>query len=148
VATSSPLRVLLIGVAADDLDRLRRRTAADPMLEIVGATLVGRTVDVSHDAVLLTPAALTQLHRLRQGFGESGRAGGKGEEPPAEALTARELDVLSHVAEGHGNREIGDLLGISEHTVKFHLASIYGKLGVGNRTEAVQHALRMGLIEI
>lgn len=140
MATSSPLRVLLIGVAAGDLDRLRRRTAADPMIEIVAATVVGRAIDVPHDAVLVTPEALAQLQGPRQRP--------LVEEPPTEALTPRELDVLSHVAEGHGNRDIGDLLGISEHTVKFHLASIYGKLGVGNRTEAVQHALRIGLIEI
>lgn len=92
------------------------------------------------DAVLMTPEALTSVQGLRERRPI--------EELPAEALTARERDVLAYVAEGHGNRGIGRLLGISEHTVKFHLASIYGKLGVGNRTEAVQHALRMGLLEI
>jgi DNA-binding NarL/FixJ family response regulator len=65
-----------------------------------------------------------------------------------EALTARELDVLRLVADGLPNREIASALAISEHTVKFHLASIFGKLGVSTRTEAVRRGFRLGIIEI
>ena len=67
---------------------------------------------------------------------------------PAGRRTPRELTVLALVADGLGNREIGQELEISEHTVKFHLASIFGKLGVSSRTEAVRRGLRLGLIEI
>jgi ATP/maltotriose-dependent transcriptional regulator MalT len=70
------------------------------------------------------------------------------DEAPVEALTTRELDVLTLVADGRSNRDIGTALEISDHTVKFHLASIYGKLGVSTRTEAVQRGLRLGVIEI
>lgn len=70
------------------------------------------------------------------------------DETPVEALTTRELDVLELVADGRSNRDIGTALEISDHTVKFHLASIYGKLGVSTRTEAVQRGLRLGVIEI
>ena len=70
------------------------------------------------------------------------------DEIPVEALTTRELDVLELVADGRSNRDIGTALEISDHTVKFHLASIYGKLGVSTRTEAVQRGLRLGVIEI
>ncbi len=66
---------------------------------------------------------------------------------PVEALTPRELDVLRLLAEGAGNRAIGERLGISDHTVKFHLAAIFGKLGVTTRTAAVRRALRLGWIE-
>jgi DNA-binding NarL/FixJ family response regulator len=66
----------------------------------------------------------------------------------AEELTARELEVLRLVAAGHGNKEIAARLEISEHTVKFHVASIMGKLGAGSRTEAVTLAIRRGLIMI
>jgi len=52
------------------------------------------------------------------------------------------------VADGHPNREIAIRLGISEHTVKFHLASLFGKLGVSTRTQAVRRALEWGLIDI
>ena len=65
-----------------------------------------------------------------------------------EALTARELDVLALVSQGLSNREVARELGISEHTVKFHLAAIYGKLDASTRTEAVRRALRRGLIDL
>ncbi|MEO7135887.1 MAG: helix-turn-helix transcriptional regulator [Vicinamibacterales bacterium] len=65
-----------------------------------------------------------------------------------EHLTTREHGVLALVADGLPNREIASALAISEHTVKFHLASIFGKLGVSTRTEAVQRGLRLGVIEI
>jgi DNA-binding NarL/FixJ family response regulator len=51
-------------------------------------------------------------------------------------LSTRELDVLRLASSGSTNGEIGDRLGVSVHAVKFHLASIYRKLGVANRTEA------------
>ena len=63
-----------------------------------------------------------------------------------EALTGREREVLEMLAQGRGNKEIGARLNISEHTVKFHVASILGKLGASTRTEAVSIALRRGLI--
>lgn len=63
-----------------------------------------------------------------------------------EPLTGREREVLEMLAQGYGNKEIAGRLGISEHTVKFHVASILGKLGAATRTEAVSIALRRGLI--
>jgi DNA-binding NarL/FixJ family response regulator len=61
-------------------------------------------------------------------------------------LTARELEVLRMMAEGTANKAIAWELGISEHTVKFHVASILGKLNAGSRTEAVTVGVRKGLI--
>ena len=71
-------------------------------------------------------------------------------EPPrlVEPLTRREHDVLVLLADGLRNREIAARLAVSEHTVKFHLASIFGKLGASSRTEAVSRALRWGLIDL
>lgn len=65
-----------------------------------------------------------------------------------ETLTARELEVLRSLAQGAPNKEIADQLGISEHTVKFHVASILGKMQVASRTEAVAQGIRRGLIPI
>ena len=65
-----------------------------------------------------------------------------------EELTPRELQVLQQMAKGLANKEIGDVLKISEHTVKDHLKSILGKLRVADRTEAVTVALQRGIIQL
>jgi DNA-binding NarL/FixJ family response regulator len=67
---------------------------------------------------------------------------------PPEALSAREMEVLAMLAEGLGNKDIARLLVISENTVKFHLSSIFGKLGANNRTEAVMLGMRYGLVMV
>ena len=63
-----------------------------------------------------------------------------------EQLTAREVEVLRMLAEGFANKEIASRLGISDHTVKFHISSILAKLGASTRTEAVTLGIRKGLI--
>jgi DNA-binding NarL/FixJ family response regulator len=65
-----------------------------------------------------------------------------------EPLTAREAEVLELLAEGLPNKSIAARLGISDQTVKFHVASICGKLGAANRTQAVRRAVRRGLISL
>lgn len=65
-----------------------------------------------------------------------------------EPLTAREREVLDLLAQGLSNKLIARQLTISEHTVKFHVSSTYAKLGASNRTEAVSHAARRGLISL
>jgi DNA-binding NarL/FixJ family response regulator len=67
-------------------------------------------------------------------------------EAPTEALTPRELDVLQLMAEGLANKAIAQKLGISDHTVKFHVNAIMSKLNAQSRTEAVVRATRLGLI--
>jgi DNA-binding NarL/FixJ family response regulator len=64
----------------------------------------------------------------------------------AEPLTPRESEVLQMLASGLSNKEIAARLTISEHTVKFHVASILGKLGAATRTEAVSLGIRRGLV--
>jgi NarL family two-component system response regulator YdfI len=65
-----------------------------------------------------------------------------------QALTPREIEVLGMLAEGFGNKTIAWRLGISEHTVKFHLSSIFSKLNASSRTEAVTLGIRQGLIMV
>jgi two-component system nitrate/nitrite response regulator NarL len=67
---------------------------------------------------------------------------------PTETLTPRELEVLRLLAEGLPNKAIALRLDISEHTVKFHLNAILGKLGAQSRTEAVVQAIRLGLVAV
>ncbi|MBV9121541.1 MAG: response regulator transcription factor [Chloroflexi bacterium] len=66
----------------------------------------------------------------------------------SEPLTAREREVLQLLGEGLSNKLIARRLQISEHTVKFHISSVYAKLDATNRTEAVSHAARGGLITL
>ena len=68
------------------------------------------------------------------------------DEPLVEALTERENEVLQLLAQGLANKQIALTLGISEHTAKFHISSIYTKLGATNRTEAVRLGVLRGLI--
>lgn len=65
-----------------------------------------------------------------------------------ETLTPRELEILNLIADGEGNKSIANLLGISQHTVKFHIGSIFEKLHVSSRTEAIRAGLSRGLILI
>jgi two-component system NarL family response regulator len=68
--------------------------------------------------------------------------------PSAEVLTERETEVLQRIARGMSNKEIGDALGISEHTVKGHMKNLLAKLGVTDRTKALVEAVRRGLVHL
>lgn len=70
------------------------------------------------------------------------------DEPMLDALTAREREVLEMLASGLSNKEIAWRMKISEHTIKFHVASIFAKFAVSTRTEAVMHGIRRGLIMV
>ena len=69
-------------------------------------------------------------------------------DPSGQILTPREIEVLRMIAEGLGNKEIASKLSISDHTVKFHISSIFAKLGASNRAEAVTLGIRHGLIMV
>ena len=71
-------------------------------------------------------------------------------EPPARPplLTPRELEILVALGEGLSNKAVARRLGISQHTVKFHLEAVFAKLAVASRAEAVAKGLRQGLIEL
>jgi DNA-binding CsgD family transcriptional regulator len=68
------------------------------------------------------------------------------EPPELELLTRREREILRLVAEGRSNDEVARLLWVSRQTVKFHLSSVYRKLGVANRTGAGRWAYAHGLL--
>ena len=68
--------------------------------------------------------------------------------PDSDLLTTREMEVLHLVAEGYPNKSIAHELGISEHTAKFHVGSLLGKLGAASRTEAVTIATRRGILHV
>ena len=140
------MRVLLVGPA---FERGRLRTQLDRSIDVVGefATLAeARASEVDADAMLVAPvhdkanrrALLDPLDRMDQ----------LDDVPIEEPLTSREIQVLQLLAEGLPNKAIASRLGISDQTVKFHVASVSGKLGAANRTDAVRRAVRRGLIAL
>jgi len=101
-------------------------------------------------AIEAAAAGLIVIHpdtvgALQPGPSASTRAGVVSARQP---LTPREIEVLGMIAEGLGNKIIAARLGISEHTVKFHIASIFVKLNARSRTEAVTIGVRQGLLMI
>lgn len=96
--------------------------------------------DVVNSGSYLDPAiAAKVISQLGCKF-ESGVSG-------SSTLTPRESDILKAIASGKRNRDIAAELSISERTVKYHLSSMYNKLGVHNRTEAVKYAYERGLVK-
>jgi DNA-binding NarL/FixJ family response regulator len=117
------IRVSLIGFDGAERSEVRR------VLERAGIVVVEEST---------SPPEVTVVH-----------VNGTGEDfATPESLTGRERDVLELLAEGFSNRVVAERLGISEHTVKFHVASIYGKLGASSRAELIRRAARRGLITI
>lgn len=70
-----------------------------------------------------------------------------GEEAPRDRLTARELEVVKLIAEAHTNKQIAQILDVSEKTVESHRSNVFHKLGMRDRVELVRYAIRRGLIE-
>jgi NarL family two-component system response regulator LiaR len=100
---------------------------------------------VAHGESLLSPAVAQKV--LRQFAALPGEAP-TGHDPLYDELTPRELEVLTWVGKGQSNKEIGAQLGISEKTVKNHIANIFSKLHVCDRTQAVLCAIRKGLVKV
>ncbi len=92
-------------------------------------------------------AAIRQVHAGRKSI-PTAVATQLAEHLADEALTPREIDVLSRVAGGNRNRDIADQLSISEETVKVHMKHIMDKLGASDRTQAVAIAIRRGIIQL
>lgn len=128
---------------------LRARSPRTRVLLISGAGTVSRAVAtaagasgfVSKDWGAPDVVKAVRMVALGKEVFDSQPAAGAG------PLSAREREVLEQIATGATNPEIGKHLYLSRHTVKEHTSSIYRKLGVRNRAEAVKHAQRLGLIE-
>lgn len=107
--------------------------------DVAAVQLISAVVAVAKGLVVLQPGELAPAAastRTRNGAAAE----------LFEPLTPREKEVLQMLASGLGNKQIAAHLKISEHTAKFHVASILGKLGASSRTEAVSLGLRRGLI--
>jgi len=123
------MRVILVGSASD---RARLRAQMNGSLTVVGefpTIELARGSDLDADGILIADRG-SRIADFQ------------------EALTPREIQVLELLAEGLPNKAIAARLGISDQTVKFHVAAISGKLGAANRNDAVRRAVRRGLITL
>lgn len=99
-------------------------------------------VAISGGGNVLSPRVIQNLF---ESMDESGGEEGQPRRRPASSLTQRETDILALLSEGRSNRDISRALYLSEKTVKAHLAAIFRKLGVTNRTQAAMAAVAMGI---
>jgi DNA-binding NarL/FixJ family response regulator len=122
---------IIAAVEAGAAGYLLKGAPREEVFAAVRAVAAGRS--------LLAPVAASAV--LRRVRGEVAGAGGP-------SLTPREQGVLEQLARGLGNKQIAAALGISERTVKFHISSLFTKLGAANRTDAVRRAAQAGLITL
>jgi DNA-binding NarL/FixJ family response regulator len=124
------MKVLLVG-RLRDRERLRPKLDTGILVAAEFESLAeARASAIPVDAIVFAPT---------DGAGEPG---------DLDPLTPRELEVLDLLAQGLSNKRIAVRLGISDQTVKFHVAAICGKLGAVNRTDAVRRAIRRGIVAI
>ncbi|MBZ5660269.1 MAG: LuxR C-terminal-related transcriptional regulator [Acidobacteriia bacterium] len=103
---------------------------------------------VKESSPRLSPVAMLKVSGVATSVMNAGKASLQSSQRTlaTESLTPRESEVLQILASGLANKEIAARLAISEHTAKFHVASILGKVGAGSRTEAVSIGIRCGLV--
>jgi two-component system, NarL family, response regulator YdfI len=144
VASGLAMDVALVVIGED----ISAAASAEALRAGVRAAL---PADISPDQLVAAlEAAVSGLVVLHASQVPAGVAAASAPVPPidelAESLTRRELEILQMLAGGLSNKEIAARLNISDHTVKFHVASILGKLGAVSRTEAVSIGIRRGLV--
>jgi DNA-binding NarL/FixJ family response regulator len=128
------IRVLVIGESPIVRAGLAAAISESDRFEVVG------TSSLAGSAALFESTAASAV------LMESGTFSSWIPKPLSAALTPREIEVLRLMADGASNKLIAHKLGISDHTVKFHVTSILSKLNAGTRTEAVTLGIRMGLV--
>ena len=127
---------------------LSAESAASEAVALGARGILPREIEAGalYSALLAVRAGLVVMHPSFSHLGSAPRL--RGNALLEEGLTPRELEVIALLAEGLPNKLIASDLGISEHTVKFHVNAILNKLGVHSRTEAVTRAARTGLIAL
>jgi DNA-binding NarL/FixJ family response regulator len=142
--TCPETRVIILTVYDNDeelFDGLRAGAKAFLLKDVSREELVQVMRQVSEGQTVLQPEVTTLLLERLADMPEAGARA------PAR-ITGRELDVLNLLARGSSNKEIGQRLAISEHTVKTHVANIFAKLEARDRAEAVAKAIQKGIIQV
>ena len=142
VAPDTPIAVLSGSIDPSDVSQALAHGAAGYIPKTTAGTTLVNALQIILAGEIYVPPALMTAQAARSG----GPAGAR--ETRTVPLADRQMDVLKALAEGLTNKEIARRLGIAEITVKVHLQSIYRKLGVSNRTEALAAALNRGLVTL
>lgn len=142
------------------LDAIRAIRKVDPKLRFIVLTTyegdedIHRALEAGAQAYLLKAMSHNDLVEAIRGV-HSGRkyipesvSKSLAQRPPNSDLSAREMEVLKLIVKGHSNKEIGDILGISEATVKWHVNIILSRLNVTDRTQATVTALQRGILHL
>jgi DNA-binding CsgD family transcriptional regulator len=139
------MRLLLVGTP-DGRARLRAELDASSFTVVGEFTTMAeaRASGIEADAIVIATPVGRAFTARPPTLDDSRTIDDEFQEP----LTPREIEVLELLAEGFPNKSIAVRLGISDQTVKFHVASICGKLGATNRTQAVRLAVRRGLLSL
>ncbi len=140
------VEVLVLTIHDDEqylFEAIRAGASGYLLKDVHDYELIDAVLTVAEGGVVLQPAI---TRRLVAGLRTRGRT--LDEPPPASPLTDRELEVLTLVAEGLSNREVGERLGVSARTVETHLTHVYRKLGASSRTEAAIRGLRQTWLKL
>lgn len=119
---------------------LTKETKSEELLQVIRRVNLGESILI--DCVMSRPSVMEKILRQFQDL----NLNGTDNEKIASPLTPRELEILGHKAKGLLNKQVAHMLGISEQTIKNHMASILRKLEVNDRTQAVIMAMRHGWI--
>ena len=135
----------------DSIEAVRRASADGPVIVLTDRSRAQAALRAGAAGVLPRSAGAAELRvaidAMRHGLAVAPAGGLWGaDEEDDRRLTARELEVLKLLAEGASNKMIARQLAVSVHTAKFHVASILEKLDATGRTDAVAHAVRLGLL--
>jgi RNA polymerase sigma factor (sigma-70 family) len=146
VSSSSGVRLRVV-IGSEQLRAIRETVGGATTIEVAATVLDYETpIESNKFALEAGTSIVIELHHGDRE--ETQRSSALDSESLIEHLTPREREVLELVAEGLSNRAIAERLGNSEHTVKFHVSSLLGKLGAVTRAELVGIAIRRGLIMI
>ena len=135
----------------DSIEAMRRASPDGPVIVLTDRSRARAALRAGAAGVLPRSAGAAELRvaidAMRHGLAVAPAGGLWGaDEEDDRRLTARELEVLKLLAEGASNKMIARQLAVSVHTAKFHVASILEKLDATGRTDAVAHAVRLGLL--
>ncbi|WP_276312654.1 response regulator transcription factor [Exiguobacterium qingdaonense] len=154
---SPETRVLILSIHDDEsyiTHALEAGACGFLLKEVASTELISAVRAVARDGAYLHPKVTTNVlkeyRRLLQSRGEQAGRGvdSRTDDPVYQLLSRREVEVLHLLADGRSNRDISDMLFISEKTVKNHVSSVLRKMDVNDRTQAVVDAIRRGWVEI